>query len=89
MTHAVDRHLGRVMRSRRKILGMTQVALAARVGVRFQQIGKFETAASAMSARRLWQVSQALAVPIADFFAGLEHAQADAEQAAAMRSTSL
>lgn len=87
MTHAVDRHLGRVMRSRRKILGMTQADVAAAVGVRHQQIQKLETAANAMSARRLWQVSQALAVPIAEFFAGLEHAQADAEQAAALRGT--
>ena len=87
MSHPVDRHLGRVMRSRRKILGLTQGAVAAATGLTFQQIQKYETAANAMSARRLWQVSQALAVPIADFFAGLEHVQADAEQAAAMRGT--
>ena len=36
--HPVDRHVGRVLRLRRRGMGMTQQALAARVGLTFQQI---------------------------------------------------
>ena len=41
------------------------------VGVRFQQIQKYECGANRISAARLWQLSEALEVPINYFYDGL------------------
>ena len=71
MTHIVDTHVGQKIRQRRWLIGMTQQELAAAVGIKFQQIQKYETGANRVSASRLWDSSEALGVPIAYFFAGL------------------
>jgi len=68
----IDIHLGRRLRRRRRLLGLTQQELAHACGVRFQQIQKYECAANRMSAARLWQLAQALDVPVSYFFEGLE-----------------
>jgi transcriptional regulator with XRE-family HTH domain len=47
---------------------MTQQQLATAVGVRFQQIQKYECGANRISAARLWQLSEALDVPVSYFF---------------------
>ena len=73
MCNEVDVHLGRKLFVRRRILGMTQKRLAAACGVRFQQIQKYECGANRMSALRLWQLAQALEVPMTYFFEGLPH----------------
>jgi transcriptional regulator with XRE-family HTH domain len=41
------------------------------VGVRFQQIQKYECGANRISAARLWQLSEALEVPVGYFYDGL------------------
>lgn len=43
MTHPVDIHVGKRVRHRRWMVGMTQQQLAAHVGIKFQQIQKYET----------------------------------------------
>jgi transcriptional regulator with XRE-family HTH domain len=73
MCNEVDVHLGRKLFVRRRILGMTQKQLAEACGVRFQQIQKYECGANRMSALRLWQLAQALEVPMTYFFEGLAH----------------
>ena len=50
MNDEIDVHLGRRLRRRRRLLGLTQQQLAAAYGVRFQQIQKYECAANRMSA---------------------------------------
>ncbi len=72
MAHPVDIHVGRQLRNRRKLLGMTQQKLANTVGIRFQQIQKYESGANRVSASRLWDLSRALNVPVTYFFEGLE-----------------
>jgi transcriptional regulator with XRE-family HTH domain len=67
----IDIHLGRRLRRRRRILGLTQQQLAGACGVRFQQIQKYECAANRMSAARLWQLSEVLEVPVSYFYEGL------------------
>lgn len=67
----IDIHLGRRLRRRRRLLGLTQQELAHACGVRFQQIQKYECAANRMSAARLWQLSEVLEVPISYFYEGL------------------
>ncbi len=71
MMDGIDVHLGRRLRRRRRILGLTQQQLAAACGVRFQQIQKYECAANRMSAARLWQLSEVLEVPVSYFYEGL------------------
>jgi transcriptional regulator with XRE-family HTH domain len=53
------------------LLGLTQQQLAGAVGVRFQQIQKYECGANRISAARLWQLSEALEVPVGYFYDGL------------------
>jgi len=75
MANEIDLHLGRRLRRRRRLLGLTQQQLAAAVGIRFQQIQKYECGANRISAARLWQLSQALEVPVAFFYEGLAEQQ--------------
>lgn len=72
MKHPVDVHVGKRVRHRRWMVGMTQQQLAERVGIKFQQIQKYETGMNRVSASRLWDISEALSVPIDFFFEGLE-----------------
>ena len=76
MAHPVDVHVGRRIRHRRWLVGMTQQQLAQHVGIKFQQIQKYETGANRVSASRLWDISETLEVPISFFFEGLERDQA-------------
>ena len=78
MTHPVDVHVGKRIRHRRWLIGMTQQQLAERVGIKFQQIQKYETGANRVSASRLWDISDALEVPVSFFFEGLDGAQKNA-----------
>ena len=50
---------------------MTQQQLADKVGIKFQQIQKYETGMNRVSASRLWDVADALGVSISFFFEGL------------------
>jgi transcriptional regulator with XRE-family HTH domain len=71
MGDQIDLHLGKRLRRRRRLLGLTQQQLAGACGVRFQQIQKYECGANRISAARLWQLSEALEVPVGYFFDGL------------------
>ena len=71
MKHPVDAHVGKRIRHRRWMVGMTQQQLADKVGIKFQQIQKYETGMNRVSASRLWDVAEALGVTISFFFEGL------------------
>ncbi len=85
MAGSIDLHLGKRLRRRRRLLGLTQQQLASAVGVRFQQIQKYECGANRISAARLWELSEALEVPISYFYEGLEDAAADSAANDAVR----
>ncbi|MGR3270756.1 XRE family transcriptional regulator [Thalassococcus profundi] len=72
MTHPVDVHVGKRIRHRRWLVAMTQQQLAEKVGIKFQQIQKYETGANRVSASRLWDIADALDVPVSFFFEGIE-----------------
>ena len=72
MAHKVDVHVGKRIRQRRWLIGMTQQKLAELVGIKFQQIQKYETGANRVSASRLWDIADALEVQVAFFFEGLK-----------------
>jgi transcriptional regulator with XRE-family HTH domain len=69
--HPVDIHVGKRIRHRRWMLGMTQQQLADAVGIKFQQIQKYETGMNRVSASRLWDIATTLDVTIGFFFQGL------------------
>ena len=54
------------------MIGMTQQQLAEKVGIKFQQIQKYETGMNRVSASRLWDIAQAVEVPVSFFFEGLD-----------------
>lgn len=72
MPHHVDAHVGRRIRHRRWNLRMTQQELADHLGVKFQQIQKYESGANRVSSSRLWDIAAALSVPVSFLFEGLE-----------------
>lgn len=72
MKHLVDVHVGKRIRHRRWMNGTTQQQLAEKVGIKFQQIQKYETGMNRVSASRLWNIAGALGVPVAFFFEGLD-----------------
>ena len=71
-----DCHLGGQLRRRRRMLGLTQQQVANAIGVRSQQIQKYESAANRISAAQLWKLAKVLDVPIAYFFESLSQAEA-------------
>ena len=71
MAHPVDLHVGKVIRQRRWLAGMTQQKLAQEIGVKFQQVQKYETGANRVSSSRLWEIAGALGVTVSEFFEGL------------------
>ena len=71
MTSEIDLYVGKRLRRRRRLLGLTQQSLAEQVGIRFQQIQKYECGANRISAARLFELSEALSVPIQYFYEGL------------------
>ncbi|WGW03409.1 helix-turn-helix domain-containing protein [Tropicibacter oceani] len=77
MAHPVDVHVGKRIRHRRWLVGMTQQQLAEHVGIKFQQIQKYETGANRVSASRLWDIADALDVPVSFFFEGIEAEEGD------------
>lgn len=81
MKHPVDAHVGKRIRHRRWMIGMTQQQLADKVGIKFQQIQKYETGMNRVSASRLWDIADALGVTIAFFFEGLAEGAAQAHAA--------
>lgn len=77
MKHPVDVHVGKRIRHRRWMVGMTQQQLAEKVGIKFQQIQKYETGMNRVSASRLWDIAEALSVPVAFFFDGADESGAE------------
>ena len=70
----INLHLGKRLAQRRRSLRLTQSALAEQCGVSYQQIQKYECAASGISAAKLVILARALDVPITYFTDGLPEA---------------
>lgn len=75
MAHPVDEHVGKRIRHRRWLVGVTQQQLAEKVGIKFQQIQKYETGANRVSASRLWDIAEALEADVSFFFAGMDQVE--------------
>ncbi len=76
---AADRHVGGRIRERRVMLGFSQQQLAELIGVTYQQAHKYEHGLNRISAGRLYEIAQALRVPISWFYEGLDSPALPAE----------
>lgn len=68
----IDTHVGKRLRLRRTMMGLSQQAVAKAVGITFQQVQKYEKGTNAMNASRLYEFAQFMNVPVAYFFDGIE-----------------
>jgi len=69
----INAHIARAVRRERRIQDKTLATLADEVGVSFQQMHKYETGQSQISAGRLFRIARALGAPIERFLP--EHTQ--------------
>jgi|SRR5215472_7789212 len=60
-----DAMVGEKIRAFRNAAGMSQTALGKQVGITFQQIQKYERGGNRVPASRLYQIAEALKVPVA------------------------
>lgn len=75
MPHPVDIHVGKQLRLRRTILGLSQEAIGNAIGVTFQQVQKYERGVNRMGSSRLYEFAKCLSIPVSYFFEGLEKSQ--------------
>ena len=68
----IDIHVGKRLRLRRLLLGLSQVRLGQMIGLTSQQIQKYENGTNRISASRLWDIAVLLEVPISFFFADMD-----------------
>lgn len=71
MLTQVDIIIGRRIRRRRRLLGLTQQGLGQACGVSFQSMQKYEAANARISVATLWKVARALNVNVDYFFSGI------------------
>ncbi len=85
----IDVHVGGRLRTRRTLVGVSQMALGDAIGLAFQQLQKYETGANRISASRLYDLSQVLDIGIAYFFDGMDQATQKASPAQISRWKSM
>lgn len=85
--NAIDTEVGRRIRQRRAMLGLSQRKLAEELGVTFQQVHKYEKGVNRVGSSRLQSIARFLNVPISYFFDDLgdlePHAKDDARETVA------
>ncbi|MCW8834753.1 MAG: helix-turn-helix domain-containing protein [Rhodospirillales bacterium] len=69
---SIDSHVGGRIRERRVLLGLSQQQMADIIGVTYQQAHKYEKGINRISAGRLFEIANALKVPISYFYEGLD-----------------
>ena len=68
----VDAYVGARVSLRRSALGLSQSALAQRLGISFQQVQKYETGQNRISASRLHHMATVLGASVEAFFPPVE-----------------
>jgi transcriptional regulator with XRE-family HTH domain len=67
-TDPLDLEVGRRVRALRLERGLSQAALADRLGLTFQQVQKYEKGSNRIGAGRLQRIARILKVPVSDLF---------------------
>ena len=80
MPHPIDIHVGRKIREARVLRGLTQAALAEKIGASFHQLQKYESAQNRVSCSRLYAIAVALDVPVQSFFVGSGDPEREAQR---------
>lgn len=76
----VDAYVGARIGLRRSALGLSQTALAQKLGISFQQVQKYETGQNRISASRLHRTATVLGTSVEAFFPPVETARGAAEE---------
>ena len=82
----VAAHIGKRMRERREVLGLTSDDVARRVGMSLQQAEECEKGLRTVSGQDLWRVCQGLGVEPNYFFLGLQQKNYSAQRRNAARA---
>lgn len=72
----IDVHVGRMIRARRRAIGVSQDVLASAIGVTFQQVQKYELGRNRVSASKLFAIAHALGLSVGSLFSDLEQSGA-------------
>ena len=64
----IDAEVGRRLKQRRTLLGMSQERLGELLGVTYQQVQKYERGANRIGSSRLYDICRILDVPVSYFF---------------------
>lgn len=73
----IDVYVGARVRLRRKVLGISQEALAGAIGLTFQQVQKYERGSNRISASKLYRIAKILTAPMNYFFDGVPDPDGD------------
>jgi transcriptional regulator with XRE-family HTH domain len=60
--------IGNTIKNARRGAGMSQIDLAEKIGVSYQQVQKYEKGASELTLSRLQQIAEILTIPLHTFF---------------------
>jgi len=71
--HLIDATVGRRLKDRRTLMGMSQSVLGETVGLTFQQVQKYERGINRISASRLYEFANVLGVSVDYFFEPLSY----------------
>lgn len=66
----VDTHVGNQLRALRLAKGLSQTAVAKKIGVAYQQLQKYETGLNRVSISTMMALARLFEVPIAHFYEG-------------------
>ncbi|WP_082249207.1 helix-turn-helix domain-containing protein [Bartonella henselae] len=69
--HFNDISVGKKIRFRRSIMGLSQKQLGSHLGITFQQIQKYEKGINRVGAGRLQEIADRLDVPVSFFYADI------------------
>ena len=73
--HPIDIHVGKRVKLQRILLGMSQYRLGDLLGVTCQQVLKYERGINRIGSSRLYELGQALNVPVSFFFDDMDGRQ--------------
>lgn len=82
-----SREIGKIIREKRKALGLSQEQLSEKVGVSYQQIQRYENGGSMLNVENIQRIADALSIPITHFFEGASLQQSLTEPATSIFNT--
>lgn len=88
-TYPIDVHVGRRIRAARLTKGYSQQQLGEALDLSFQQVQKYEKGTNRIGAGRLAKIAEALEVPLAYFFEGVQIKKIGGDQSNALENATM